>query len=281
VATEGVFAVAFGLLAATASMHRRMASACSDVLSGLWVPLQRSGMQLPVVLDAACGASLDPAESEAPYVSPALHLGALYAVAHGGSMPYLFSGSSSVHAFTTRTDSDLVVPIPPVARYWTIIGDPAFQTDAALRAGVVTELAAYGTHYESIAVFGARPDDVRLLESIGYVADWKQGSLFLGKPVPCAAMLTLSGPANTMPHLAWGLSPLEAPMLEMNLPPLPVGVDAVSLKLDGLACGSVWLRVSTQNGTPCAGADTSGRLALRLSHELTPMVTCALDGAPR
>ncbi len=277
----GAFAVAFGLLAVSTAMHRRMASACSDVLSGLWVPLHRTGMQLPMVLDPACGASLDPAESEAPYVSPALHLGALYAVAHGGSTPYLFSGSSSVHAFTTRTDSDLAVPIPPVERYWTVAGDPAFQTDAALRARVVTELAAYGTHYESIAVFGARPEDARRLESIGYVADWKEGSLFLGKHVPCAATLALSGPAGTVPQLAWGLEPLEAPMVETPLPPLPPGVPTVSLKLDRLACGAVWLRVSTQDGTACAGADASGRLVLDLSHGPAPIVTCALGSAPR
>jgi hypothetical protein len=273
-----VFAIALGLLAVSTAMHRRMASACGDVLSGLWVPLHRTGMQLPMVLDAACGASLDPAESEAPYVSPALHLGALYAVAHGGSMPYLFSGSSSVHSFTTRADSDLRVPIPPVERFWTVIGDPAFRADAALRARVVTELAAYGTHYESIAVFGARPDDARLLESIGYVADWQQGSLFLGKHVPCAATLALSGPAGTQPRLSWGLAPLEQAMVDTGLPPLPPlseRVPTVSLKLDDLACGAVWLRVSTPAGA-CAGADPSGRLQLQLSRGQAPVVACAL-----
>lgn len=271
----GTFAIALGLLVVTASMHRRMASACSDVLSGLWVPLHRTGMQLPMVLDAACGARLNPADGEAPYVSPALHLGALYAVAHGGSMPYLFSGSSSVHAFIARTDSNLRVPIPPVERFWTVVREPEFQTDAALRARVVTELAAYGTRYESIAVFGARPDDARRLESIGFVADWQQGSLFLGKHVPCAATLALSGPGGATPGLAWGVDSLETPMVETDLPPLPAGVPAVSTKLDGLACGAVWLRVSTPAGA-CAGADPSGRLRLRLSHEQEPVVACAL-----
>ena len=269
-----VAGAAVAALAASAALHLRLHTGCADDLAGLDDPVKRTGYVLPVVLAPYCGVDRAPDRSEVPYLAPALHLGALYALAGGGTVPYLFAGSSAAYAFRLRDTPDARAPsIPDVARYWTAAASDAFRDDADFRARIVTELAVHGTSYEAIEAFGAQPRDVAVLERLGFVADRTRGALFEGTFGGCDASLELPAEATRAPlRLAWGVPPLEAPIVDRALPRAREGAGAVSLPLRRVPC-RLWVRL-----TPpiCPGADAAGRLQV----DLTPGTRGTIDCAP-
>src|SRR5580658_546356 len=281
-AATGAAAVSSLLL--SARLHRRLAAGCAEALSGLDAPIRRTFVDMPVVLDAACGVAGDPTESEVPFLHPLQHAGALYAVAEGGTSAYTMEGSSSVHAFRIREDSPFRAPAPSVKEYWGILASDAFVNDKVLRKRVLTELATYGSAYESIILFGARPEDETSWIARGYVADFQNRSLLLAHFQGCA--LSLSVPAEAAsrkPHVQFGVWPVPVAARELVVATPPPGVEIVSLKLNHLLCGEVWLRVywdndgsgSYSNGDSiCRGADEMGRLRLDLSGD-GQAITCS------
>lgn len=279
------FSAAALSMATTAAFHRRMAAGCADAIAGLSAPIRRRALQLPITLQRTCGVSSDERESEVPFSAPLLHIGALYAVVEGGSIPYLFAGSPSVHAFTFRTDGTVLPPAPAIEAYWPIVDTPAFDADLGLRKKVLTGLAAYGMRYEGIIVAGARPTDLAELAERGYVTDWQQGFMLLAHFASCKADLVFSSEDAAMkPRVEVGMEPEPVPLVDMVVSaPIPDG-NLSHAKLSRLPCGEAWLRVTwpSEPGRPsegrrCANADRDGRIRATLTRK-SATVTCS--GAP-
>jgi len=163
------------------SLHRRLYAACSDYLSGLDQPIRRTGFQLPIALDPFCGMQ-GSEDRDVPLMAPSLHLGALYAVEQGGSVPQLFTGPRSGYLFSPRAapPEKRGYTIPAAEKYWPILSSEAFRVDAEFRRHVLTDLAQHGRTYEAIVVFGATAPDVDTLERFGYVPEWRKGGLYIG-----------------------------------------------------------------------------------------------------
>jgi hypothetical protein len=267
-------AVASISLFVSARFHQRVASGCAEALSGLDAPLRRTFLQLPVVLDAYCGVAAEPSESEVPYLAPLQHAGALYAVAHGGSVPYLFEGSAAIHAFRSRKDPTFVVPIPPVDHYWALLASDPFVHDPAVRGRVLTELAAFGMPYEDVLLFGARPDDEAAWLARGYLADWQKPSLLIARFRGCSLGVALpAAAARERPRLGLGPWPIDESSVDIVIPvPSPDAPDIVTLPLKHMMCGDMWIRVDwSADGSAgrrtCAGADREGRLRFHLAGD--------------
>jgi hypothetical protein len=288
VALGAIAATAMTSLAASGALHRRLYRGCADDLSGLDDPVRRSSYVLPIVLDPYCGVDRAPDRSEIPYLAPARHLGALYALAQGGSIPYLFAGSSSAYAFRLRDPPDALLPlsIPSVERFWTAVESEPFRDDAAFRRRVLTELALHGTGYEAILAFGTEPRDVDVFEEIGYAPERAQGSLLVATFRGCRASLRLRATAAREPlRLEWGAGAIETAITDRIVPPAPEdATGTLVLPLGRIVCGSVWLRVSLAPGTPgprevCADTDSLGRLHAVVAPERPSMIECARPAA--
>ncbi|HQP38678.1 MAG TPA: hypothetical protein PLI95_26010 [Polyangiaceae bacterium] len=266
--------VVFASLWGSTTLHRSLYASCASELAGLRQPVRRTSMQLPILL----GRGMDPSlSSQVPHLDPVLHLGALYAVEHGGSIPYLFTGASAVHAFRSKNSERRVRPIPPIDPYWTVLGTEEFEHDPTYRNRIVDELSAFGMFYESIVALRARSEDIERLRLRGYEADWASGSLFLGHFAPCSASVEIvgTGPAA---GIAWGLYPLPDASQRMPLPPAAQGNGApLRVGLEGVACGEIWVRLEGRDAAqriPCREANRSGLLVENVRRGVRAQFRC-------
>jgi len=132
---------------------------------------------------------------------PLVHMGALYAAAHGGLIPYVFSSSPATYPFTNREDSVLQQPAPDLSSYWFALVSGRLGRDARFRYDFEDELAVDGTYYEGIVLMGARPDDLALWRRRGYVTDWEHGSALMAHFEPCGIDFTVPAAAANPPPL--------------------------------------------------------------------------------
>jgi hypothetical protein len=289
-ALGAVAGTTFASLLVSGALHRRLFRGCADVLSGLDDTVRRSSYVLPIVLDPYCGMDRSPDRSEVPYLAPARHLGALYALAQGGSIPYLFAGSSAAYAFRLRDAADGASPrsIPNVERYWSAVESEPFRDDGALRERIVTELAVHGTSYEAVIAFGAQPRDVAVFDRMGYVPERANGSLLVAKFRGCHASLRMSAAvAREAIRFEWGSSSLVEPLVDRVLPPAPAGTSGdLVLPIPRILCGDVWFRLSRALdatgralASPCAGADSNGRIRATLSADEPRVIACDAPAA--
>ena len=174
-------------LAITYDFHRRLSRGCEPALAGLTANVDLSGFTLPLPLDSFCGVSSDPKVSEVPHLAPLFHVGALYAVAHGGFTPYVFGGSSAIHAFRFRSDARLKSGMPPSppARLYLALGGEEARSDRAKREYLVARFAEYGTAHDHLLVVGAREEELASILARGYEADWQNGSAMIAHARPC------------------------------------------------------------------------------------------------
>ena len=249
--------VALVLLDARA-VNRRLATACEDAVIGLEHRIPRSGFQLPIDLNADCGLSTEDTRIDVPYLTPLLHFGSLFPVVHGGTTPYGFFGPAAVHAFVPR--EVLPVPVPPILRYWGLSGDDPRIATPKLRTGVLTDLAAFGTYYENVLVFGATPSDRSLLLDRGYVIDFEHGTFINAHAEPCAVEVLVPMRPDDPPVLIRGGVRGEG-LWSAKITPIP---DEHTLRASmRTLCGDVWVHVQWQNSElRCANGDRHGRIAL-------------------
>ena len=280
-APPALFALAATWLAVSYPFHRRLAALCRDAVEGLFAPIHRSMEQLPVVLAVAEDPTFDSLRAEVPLSLPLLHMGALYAAAHGGLIPFVFSSSPATYPFTNREGTVLQQPTPDLASYWSVLTSGAFERDRQLRYGLEDEMTVFGTYYEGIVLLGARPDDVALWEKRGYVADWAHGSALVGHFEPCG--VDFATPASAAD---------PAPVFDVKIDrnyffasrrfPARIGADGLAhFELGGVPCGDVTVVARWGAGqesdpkrwsTFCANADDRGGVSASVSRAARAVV---------
>jgi hypothetical protein len=267
--------VAMGVLNARA-LNRRLATACDDAVIGLEHRIPRKGFQLPIDLNADCGLSTEDTRIDVPYMTPLLHFGSLFPVVDGGTTPYGFFGPAAVHAFVPR--EVLPVPVPPILRYWGLSGDDPRIATPKLRTGVLTDLAAFGTYYENVLVFGATASDRSLLLDRGYVIDFEHGSFINAHAEPCAVELLVPMRPDDPPVLIRGGVRGEG-LWSAKITPIP---DDHALRASmRTLCGDVWVHVQWQNSElRCTNGDRHGRIALHAVSGGVSRVTCERGALP-
>jgi hypothetical protein len=265
----GLVALVAAALLNARALHQRLATACEDGLAGLDHTMPRSSFQLPITFDATCGLPTDNTLLDVPYATPLLHFSALFAVSHGGTVPYGFYGPAAVHAFVPR--NPVPVPVPPY-RYWGLQRKDPRLTHPEARTAMLSELAVFGTYYENILVFGASASDRALLLDRGYVIDFEHGSFINAHDVPCAVELVSEVLAGDPPVMIRG-GAREEELWPARITPT---ADRRGIKASlTMLCGDVWVRVHWQNSERrCANADALGRIALHAEHATPARVVC-------
>jgi hypothetical protein len=260
----GVVAAVTAALVSARALHDRLATACHDGLVGLEHRITRSGFQLPIVLDANCSLTTDNAAADVPFATPLLHFYSLFAVTHGGSVPYGFFGPAAVHAFVPRTLSP--VPAPPVEQYWGLASDDPRLVRPDTRARLVTEEAVYGTYYENVLVFGANARDREVLADRGYVTDFEHGSFVNAHFVACPVEVESEVFPTDPPVLVRG-GLRNDELWNAKIAPIP-NRHAVRASLKML-CGDVWVRYHWQGSEQqrCKNADAKGRLFVHATRD--------------
>ncbi len=261
-----VLAAAVALLSAQRTAER-LALACSDALAGLSDVTPRRGLQLPVILDSMCGLPPEPSRADVPYLAPALHLHALFAVRHGGSVPYVFSGAPNVHLLTPKKPP--LAPIPPLDM-WGLTPERAAVDRPEQRRALLDQFALFGSEYENVLVFGATDADRARLRARGFVSDFSQGSFENAHFVGCRLRVTVPGKQGDPPLMVVGGFDQHT-VWPAEFTPVDGGVHAVLRTL----CGPVWVQVAWQ-GSPerCASADEEGRLQRELEPGTNSQIAC-------
>jgi hypothetical protein len=173
-----LFATALIALTLTYPFHRRLAALCPDALAGLSAPVHVTGTLFPVVIRNTELPTYDRIHAEVPMMSPLVHMGTLYAAAHGGVAAFPFVGNPAVHAFVLRPSTSQR-PVPDAEHYLRAMASPEFHHDLAFRQEVDRQLATIGSYYDEVAVFGALPEDLAVWRALGFVADWQEGTAML------------------------------------------------------------------------------------------------------
>ena len=265
----GLVALVAAALVNARALHQRLATACEDGLAGLDHVISRSSFQLPITFDATCGLTTDDTRLDVPYATPLLHFYALFAVSHGGTVPYGFYGPAAVHAFVPR--AELPVPVPPY-RYWGLERNDPRLTHPEARTAMLSELAVFGSYYENILVFGANESDRALLLDRGYVIDFEHGSFINAHDVPCAVEVSSDVLPADPPVMVRGGAREE----ELWPATIAKATDRRGIKASlKMLCGDVWVRVRWQNSEQrCANADAQGRIAIHAEHGTVTRVVC-------
>jgi hypothetical protein len=261
-APAGVLALVAASLLAAQRLERQLVTGCSDALAGLDQPLTRRGVLMPFQLEVYCGVADDANRSQVPHLQPLTHMAALYTVAQGGFMPYLFVGTGAVHAFTFR-EPPLPIRMPP-SRYFALGSDLTLREDAPRRRELLTQLTALGAQYEAIVAFGATSDDMRYIAARGYQTDFEQGTLLLAHFVPCEVQLLVEPSDERSVELAFGVP--GSPALARWSFPLKAD-EPLRARLPTL-CGELWIEAHFAGGWRCEGADESDRLTVTATRQL-------------
>lgn len=264
-------ALVAGAMLSARALHRRLATACEDALAGLEHIVPRTFVQLPITFDATCGLPIDAPHADVPFAASLVHFSSLFAVTHGGTVPYVFSGPAAMHAFVPR-DTPLV-PIPSLDDWGLSSRDPRL-VNAEARSALLTKLMVYGASYENVLFFGSNAQDRALLLDRGFVTDYAHGSFVNAHFDPCRIELVLDVHPNDPPVLVRaGFG--ESEVWNAAISPLPpVGDRRPLLASLRTFCGDVWARVEWQNSDEhCAHADAQGHIAVHAARPLT-RITC-------
>jgi hypothetical protein len=161
----------------------------------------------------------------------------------------------------------------PPTFLWTMHMDPDLQRDDRLRRATLTEVAAWGMQYENLVVFGTRANDRQLFAQRGYIEEWQQGSLFIGKFEQCPLDVALTAHRSDAPievsYGAWGLREVAREVLPASrLQP----DSALRFEVPAL-CGDLWVRIqSTVSGAKCRQAREDGKMRVTAARPRTEVV---------
>jgi hypothetical protein len=136
----------------------------------------------------------------------------------------------------------------------------------------------YGTYYEGIVLMGARPDDLALWRSRGYVTDWEHGSALMAHFEPCQLDFTMPA-AAAVPPPTFDVRIGERDFIANERLPSRTSEDGLAhFSLARAPCGEVTVRASweeqvagAKRATFCSNADKNGRIRAtltRASHEV-------------
>ena len=264
-----------GSLQWTEEHNRKLDAAAKPALAGLQAPLQRSGPRLPLIAEPMGLAGPVDAEAEVPFAQPLINVGLLYAVAQGGMAPYFFANIPQGHPFVFKGAFESLFPPVPARDFWRILRDPSTPPDSPQKQAVRSVMAAFGAAYEDVILYGS-PADVEGVERRGYVADVKQGGLFIGRFTGCPMRLSVIGaPAGAKVRSELGWFPaLAATWSEQKVAAAAVAAGSgelaateVTFAPTGAPCGAVWVRAYAdangsgrwEKGEPvCRGAGPEG-----------------------
>lgn len=270
--------VASASLLVSIRFHRKLAAGCADLVSGLGRGKGR--FLLPVILEPTCsGLPNEETTRLVPYLTPTIHIGALYAADRGAFEPYLFVGAPSAHVLGER-QTDVEPPIPPARLWWAPLLEANTRDNPVIREQFLTTAAIWGGGYGDVVMYGARTADRDLFQRRGYETTWQQGALDLLRLNPCNGQLEVPGNSSDAPvFVEIGVPGSRAPMDRHALPPDPA---PRLIPILGGICGPVWARVSWDRDgsrTPspgddfCAGAAIDGRFDLLITRG-APVLRC-------
>lgn len=281
-------------LALTYDFHRRLSRGCEPALAGLASEVDLSGFTLPVPLDAYCGVSSNPKTSEVPHLAPLFHVGALYAVARGGFTPYMFGGSSAIHAFRYRPGAlESGGPPPPPPRLYLALVGAEGRTDQATREYLIARFAEYGLAHDHLLVVGARDGELASILARGYAADWQSHTAMIAHPRACVLDVLLDVDDARPVLVEIGGRPAGEVVFAMRPESGEVLPDGKRrLRFTKGACGPVWVRGfadvdgsghASKGDIFCAGAGRDGSLEVDVTSHAE--VRCRIEpparGAPR
>ena len=270
-----LFALALLWLGTTYPFHVRLAKLCPDAIAGLFAPLRMHGAVMPVILGATELPVYNRTDAEVPLMDPLLHMGCLYATAHGGLPLGSFAGNVAVHPFTERPDAQRP-PEPDFGRYYEAINSHAFHHDALFRHKVEDELASFGVFYDAVVVLGARPDDLALWRERGYVADWAEGTALVAHFEPCSVDFTVPRSAVS-PTPTFDLHVGDIGLWSGVHVPFVVGDDGLAhFKLAPAPCGDVAVRAhwdATPGEQFCENANAAGDILQKITRS-TSVLAC-------
>lgn len=247
-------------LAWSIGFNRDSFQKCADVYGGADAPIRRRGFRLPLALRSVCEATeLDARASAFPFVRRAANLGAAYASAHGGLVPYAFAMIPQLHGFVVRDEvKGRLPPVPPRALFWSVFENPATKLAFSERRSISVQLAEDGTEYEDVLLHGDAEDESVFLE-LGYRPVYRKGRMSILQFEGCALDVELSiaqrpGHATLIEHV-W--VPGDRIHSHPAVPPQSYDdVGRARASLRGLPCGDVRVRafVDTDgSGTFSAG----------------------------
>ncbi len=245
--------------------HRSLRAACADDLAGLSMPVKRSGYRLPLALDPFCGLPRDATRAPVPFLGPARQLGALYAVAQGGTIPNPFAQVFAIHPFTVRKgEAAPSVPIPD-AEVFRFGEEVSRLEDLAARNRLLRTVALHAQSYDDVLLFGANDADVATLGAFGFRTAFRQSTFAMMELEACrvevivqdredASVITVGGGIGGLPQITW----------EHQAKPGSVTSRGEFLaSVDQRLCGPAWLLVRYRIGDavlPCSGS-TDGKVA--------------------
>lgn len=270
-----------------ARYHQRQVEACAPVVRALDAKVRRTGLRTALVLDTCRARPLPPLQQEVPFLTPLHHLDALMAAAHGGVALQLFSRSHALHAFTYRSTLGRSRPsldhavllrhrrrqLAGLAR--RCAGKPADDRACApvrrlerLRDAALSYYASAAVEAEDIALYSRMDHD--WFRRRGFVPDYIDGPLFLGRFVGCNLSVGINNPpaAGRTLTVSYGWYPLD---LAKRTRPVVVPDPRppfLTVPLERPPCGAVWIRVHedrdgdgrlTPGDRVCQRADRQGR----------------------
>ncbi len=270
-----LFATASNLWALGYNLQLRRAS--DDLLSGLTLPIKRSGMRLPLIIEPRAGEPQDKPSRTIPFGTANWNAGALYAVEQGGVPAWVFAESARIRRIVWRSPDERERRYPAPERgfeFW--LSEPEVANVPGARKAAVNRLLSYAPYYEDVIFYG-RPEEVEWLRERDFAIDFQRGGLALARFVACPATLELSpGPqGHTTTFLQFGWAPSSDPIFSTSLPAEPEAKSARPYRVPESPCGEVWFRVVfdedgdgrvSSGDSTCVGSDAQ----LRLVAHVTP-----------
>jgi hypothetical protein len=267
------FAAASNLWALGYNLRLRAASA--ELLAGLDVPIRRSGLRLPIILEPRAGEPQAKMERTIPHGTANWNVGSLYAVAQGGVPAWSFTDLAQLHHVVWRWPErqGLRPPRPERGFEWSL-SEPVVVAHPERRQAEINYLLSYAPAYEDVIFYG-RPEEVRWLHERHFTIDYEKGGLAIARFHACPATLELAaGPSgHSATLLAYGWAPSRETTLADTLPTAPGAVAARPWHVGTSPCGEIWFRVLFDNDgngrlspgdTTCLEANAQGVLGARM-----------------
>lgn len=248
--------------------QRDLAARMAPALAGLDTELVRSGMRLPIVMDAYLGAP-EPEHATVPYAVPALNLGALYATSQGGVVPYSFTLNPVLHHALRNQEAWNATPGAVDRRYAIDLARTTTGRDPLFRRAVLAYVAARSTRYEDVILWGS-DDDVEALLGMGYEADHRSPGLVIARFVGCEIAVTVDG-ADAEAALTVGWYPAQQVTHRYPVARGRAVADGTRELRLRQSCGPIWLGFDDPE-TVCEGADADGRWVIASPRESSNVV---------
>jgi len=270
-----------------ARYHQRQVDACAPVVRALDAKIRRSGLRSALVLDTCRASPGPPMQQEVPYQTPLHHLDCLMAAAHGGVALQLFSRSHALHAFThrsalghSRPSLDHAVLLRQRRRHLSGLvkrcADKPADAPACnkvrslerLREAVLSYHASAAVEAEDIALYSRVDHD--WFRQRGFVPDYVDGPLFLGRFVGCDLSVGINNPpaAGRAVTVSYGWYPLDLAKRTRSVVVPDPRPPFLTVPLERPPCGAVWIRVHedrdgdgrlSPGDRVCQRADRQGR----------------------